>query len=108
MKKCINIFSIIFLLFPFVVSAQSDGIRGLIRATGFLITLLIPVVAGFALLAFFWGLAKFIFRVGGDENAVEEGKRIMLWGIVALFVMLSIWGLVSFIRSGLGIPGVTL
>jgi len=108
MKKCINIFPIIFFLFPFIVSAQSNGIRGLIQATGFLITLLIPVVVGFALLSFFWGLVKFIFRVGGDEKAVEEGKRIMLWGIGALFVMLSIWGLVSFLRSNLGIPGATL
>src|SRR3989338_305331 len=104
MKKCIKIFSIIFFLFPFIVSAQSNGIRGLIRDTGFLITLLIPVVVGFALLSFFWGLVRFIFHVGGDEKAVEEGKRIMTWGLIALFVMISVWGIIAFVQGEL-LPG---
>jgi len=55
-------------------------------------------------LIFFWGLAKFIFRVGGDENAVETGRRLMIWGVIALFVMMAIWGITSFIERNL-LPG---
>jgi hypothetical protein len=61
-----------------------------------LIALLIPVIASLALLVFFWGLVKFIFRVGGDEKAVGDGKKLMIWGLVALFIMVSIWGILRF------------
>ncbi len=67
-----------------------------------LIQVALPVVAGFALLAFFWGLAKFIFRVGGDENAVNDGKNLMIWGVIALFVMISIWGIIAFVYRDIG------
>lgn len=67
-----------------------------------LIGMLLPVVAGLALLAFFWGLAKFIARVGGDEKAVSEGKSLMVWGLIALFVLISIWGILGFLSDQLG------
>ncbi len=56
----------------------------------------IPVVAGLALVVFFWGLAKFILH-SGDEKGREEGKEVMKWGIIALFVLVSIWGIVFFL-----------
>ena len=62
------------------------------------------VVVGLALLGFFWGLARFIFRIGGDEKAVEEGKKIMIWGLIALFVMISVWGIVIFMQEALDLP----
>ncbi|KKT14382.1 MAG: hypothetical protein UW83_C0028G0006 [Parcubacteria group bacterium GW2011_GWD1_44_9] len=80
------------------------GVKDLIRAVGGLINPIIAILVGVALLAFFWGLAKFIFRVGGDEKAVEEGKRIMKWGLIALFVMVSVWGIVKFMQRALNLP----
>ncbi len=98
--------SVFFLGLPVLVFAQrSGGIRDWILSVGYIVNLLIPLAAALALLFFFWGLAKFIFKLGnGDESAVEEGKEIMKWGIVALFVMVSIWGIVSWIKRDLGIP----
>ena len=80
------------------------GVKDLIRAVGGLINPIIAILVGVALLAFFWGLARFIFRVGGDEKAVEEGKRIMKWGLIALFVMVSVWGIIIFIQEALDLP----
>ena len=80
------------------------NIKGLIEAVGGLINPLIAILVGLALLAFFWGLAKFIFRAGGDTEAVEEGKRLMIWGLIALFIMVSVWGIIGFIQSAL-LPG---
>lgn len=76
----------------------------MIRAFGDLLNPLIRIVVAIALLVFFWGLVKFIFRVGGDENAVADGRRLMIWGVVALFVMVSIWGIINFIAAAL-LPG---
>ena len=47
---------------------------------------------------FFWGLVKFIFAAGNEESKAD-GKKIMIWGVVALFVMVSVWGLVRFIAE---------
>lgn len=53
-----------------------------------------PAIIGLTLLTFFWGLAKFLGG-GGSEQSVEEGKKLMLWGIIGLFVMVSTWGIVK-------------
>lgn len=95
-----------FPVIAFAQLAQGDPDLGnlttLIRSVGRIIDLLLPIVAALALLYFFWGLAKFILAAG-DEEAREKGKSIMIWGIVALFVLASVWGLVSFLGTAFGI-----
>ena len=59
--------------------------------------ILTTVVVGIALLAFFWGLVKYIFAQG-SETAKADGTKIMGWGLIALFVMVSVWGLVYFMQ----------
>ncbi len=56
----------------------------------------IPVIKSLAFLVFIWGLVKFIFRVGGDENAVKDGKKLMLWGLIALFILVSFDAIIDF------------
>lgn len=67
-----------------------------------LLNLLIPILITLAVIYFFWGLANYILNAGDTEKK-EEGRNIMIWGIVALFVMVSIWGLVGLIGSTFGI-----
>ena len=87
------------LLLPVVSSAAPlSRTKIIFRELGNLIGLLIPIVFGLALLLFFWGIAKYIWSAGTDK---DEGKKIMVWGVVALFVMSSIWGLTTFISETL-------
>jgi len=88
---------------PFVALAQyGDPALSLIFRIGVWVNTATPVAVGLALLAFFWGLAKFIFSAG-DEEKRKEGKKVMGWGIVALFVVVAIWGIVFFISIALGV-----
>lgn len=101
MKKYISL-GVLFLV-PFVSFAAFNGTRDLIRAVGGLISSLLVIAAALALLAFIWGLAKFIFKAN-DTKAIDEGKNLMKWGLVALFVMVSVWGIVAFMQRELGLP----
>jgi hypothetical protein len=91
------------MLAPFAASAQElSNLATLLNSIKNLVSLALPIVVGLALLGFFWGLMKFIFNAG-DEGAKDEGKRIMIYGVIALFVMVAVWGLVGFIASSLNI-----
>jgi TRAP-type C4-dicarboxylate transport system permease small subunit len=82
------------------------GLNALIKTSQSIITsILIPLAFALCLLYFFWGIAKYI-RGAGDEKAVEEGRRIMVWGVVALFVVSSIWGIIVFIRQEFNIRNI--
>lgn len=84
---------------PVFANAQLQVTSTFFRSAKDLVTFtLIPLVFTLALLFFFWGVVKYI-RSAGNEK--EEGKKIMIWGVVALFVMSSVWGLVSFIQNEL-------
>ncbi len=60
-----------------------------------------------ALVVFFWGLAKFIYSAG-DPEAVKNGKQLMIWGIVGIFVMVSLFGILVILGNTfnleIGIP----
>ena len=66
-----------------------------------LITALVPLVGSLAFLAFLIGIARFIFSAG-DTKSHEDGKFLMIWGLVALFVMFSIWGIIRLLASTFG------
>ena len=95
----------LFALPAFALAQDLSGLDRLLNAIGDLVDSATPIVVGIALLAFFWGLARYIFNAGSDE-AKKEGRNIMIWGIVALFVMVSVWGLVRFLGDALDIDQV--
>jgi hypothetical protein len=88
---------------PMLASAQQlTGFKTLLGSIGQLIDLALPIVVALGLLGFFFGLAKFIFSAGDPEKQ-KEGRQIMIWGVVALFVMVSVWGLVKFVGNALNV-----
>ena len=101
MKKLI-IPSAIALVPVFAFAQDLSNVRRLLESIGDLVNLALPIVVGIALLGFFWGLAQFIFAQGDIEKKTDA-KKTMIWGIVALFVMVSVWGLVRFIGSAVGV-----
>lgn len=54
--------------------------------------------AGLALVYFLYGLATFMSDSGNEEK-IADAKTRMIWGIVALFVMISMWGLATVIKN---------
>lgn len=78
----------------------------------YIFTLVVPIIMLLALIYFFYGLAKYILSAS-SEDSKTEGRNIMIYGVIALFVMASVWGLVTFLQDTFGVnegtaPVVTL
>ncbi len=60
----------------------------------------IPVLIALSVIVFIWGVFRYAI-VEGDERS--KSRDIMLYGIIGLFVMVSVWGLVAVVRNSLGL-----
>lgn len=93
-------------LMPVVAFAQtgpvSTNVKSLFNTFGDLANMSIGILVTLALAAFFWGLVTYIFKLGSGKG--EEGKNLMIYGIIALFIMVSIWGIINFAGQFLGVP----
>lgn len=63
------------------------------------------IVLGFvvATAVFFYGIAKFIWSADSDTNR-EEGKKSILYGVIGLFIMFSVYGIMHFVLDTFNIP----
>jgi hypothetical protein len=81
-------------------SFPPDTFKDFICATiGTILSPLIPILVTLALIAFFWGVGKYAISGANNEKSREQGKQIMLWGIIGLFVMVSVWGIVNIVED---------
>lgn len=69
-----------------------------------IVGLLIPLAVSIGLLVFIWGVAKFILHAS-DDSEREKAKKLMFWGLVALFVMVSTLSIVRFLYGEVGFTG---
>lgn len=105
MKKFLALIAPALFAVPMVAAAQAPDLgyfEALVQQIGSFIDLAIPVLIGLAVLAILFGLMRYAFAAGNEE-AQAEGKRIMVWGVIILFVMVSIWGLVNLLQSVSGV-----
>ena len=92
-----------YLMPSFVYATNHETFKSLIDTiTNEILSPLIPFIFGLALLGFLWGAAQFIFKADNEE-ARKKGSQKMIYGIIALFVMISVWGLVRVITTTFGV-----
>ena len=85
-------------LLPSVAFATSHTLKGIIGTMVDIVNTAIPVAIAIAVLTFFWGLAGFILQADNEQKRYD-GKQLMIWGIIGLFVIISIWGIVAVISN---------
>lgn len=60
------------------------------------------VLSSIAIVVFFIGILRFIYNAG-DTNARTAGRNTIIWGLISLFVLFSIGGIVQLLKSSLGL-----
>jgi hypothetical protein len=68
-----------------------------------LINPLIALASALAVAIFFWGLVQYVYAAGNSKTHAK-GKDLILWGLLALFVLFSLWGIINFFINDL-LPG---
>ncbi len=79
---------------------NSSGVIGALNS------IVVPVIITLAFLVFIWGVIKYFFINGDNEEQRAEGRSFILWGLLGLVLIFAIWGVVRILLSTLGIaPG---
>src|SRR3989338_10230158 len=99
MKKLIASLSF-FVVAPFVASAGTSvsSLGDLLGVFMTIINALMPFIVALAVLFFIWGVFQFVMAAG-DEEARTAGRDKMIYGIIGIFVMVSVWGLVNLLQG---------
>lgn len=95
MKKALVAISLYAL--PMVAFAQTpNNLISLIAFAGDVLNRIIPVLIAFALVVFFWGLIQYI-------RTHKNGRDTMIAGLVGLFIMVSVWGILRLAQNTFGV-----
>ena len=81
--------------------AGCNSIAVCINSALYLVRIAVPFLIAIAVIYFIWTIIKFVIAGGEDEKA--QAKSQIGWGILGLFIIVSVWGLVQFLRTSTGI-----
>jgi hypothetical protein len=124
-KHLVKLIAFIFLAFivftPFTTIAQYDtddpgrpgqivGVQSVCRSDGLgqiickiheLLNSIIPVLLALGVVYFIWGVVNYV--IADDEEAKSKGKERILYGIIGLAIIVSVWGLVQILVTTFGL-----
>jgi dipeptide/tripeptide permease len=101
-SKVVGALSLGSFLSPLLVFAQggtvirtSDDVLQIIRD---FVTQATPIIIGLAVFVIIYGVFRYIVQADNEE-ARKSGKKFIFWGVIGVFVMISIWGLVNIVLN---------
>jgi hypothetical protein len=99
MRPC-NIASIVLFSVPLFALAVAGSFGEFAQDMVEMLRYMIVVIFGLAVVAFLIGVVRTIAG-GNNENTRLEGRKLMLYGVIAIFVMVAFWGLVRVVTYSL-------
>ena len=84
--------------------AQYDILQIIVKMTA-LTQQVVTLVFVLAIIVFAWGIVKMISAAGNTEK-LKQAKGIIWWGIIGMFVLATIGGIIAFLRGEFGVIGV--
>ena len=76
----------------------SNGFAGVVYSVLKIFDTAMPVLVALALVLFMVGVVKYIYSEGEHKN-----RDLIMWSLIALFVMVSIWGILRILLNSLDI-----
>ena len=82
---------------PLPLYARGDLYRDALYNIQGIIDIFTNLAFATAFIAFFWGIARFLFS--SSEEQKKNAMRVMAYSIGVMFVMLSVWGVVNLMQD---------
>jgi len=106
MKKLVKVGAGLLSAMPLLAFAAPTGqnigyITSLLDNATSILNKVVVLLIAFAVVWFIYNVVK--YSMAGDEEGKEAAKQQMIWGIIALAVIISIWGLVNLLQSVFGV-----
>lgn len=106
MRNVTKLAALLLAAVPTLTHAQEFGwAEDVITGIGELLGLAVPVLIAIALALFIWGLLGYFLSSDSDSDRAESKWR-MIWGILMLFVIVTVWGLVVLLNELTGVEPV--
>ncbi|HEY0908551.1 MAG TPA: pilin [Candidatus Paceibacterota bacterium] len=100
MKK-ISIVTALSLVMPLSAFAAINNLNDIFTFIRNLLNVILPLIISLTVVYFVWGMFQ-VFLASDDEKK-EKAKNTVIYGVIALFVMISIWGLVNILYNTFGL-----
>lgn len=74
----------------------------LVKVNNLILNPLILLAFGLSFVYFLYGLVKFLSLEAGDKSR-KESQNAMLWGLLGMVIMFSVYGIIHFILATFGV-----
>lgn len=74
------------------------------RIITFIVDPALRIVFTLGLFLFLWGLVEFLWKLREGQPS-EEGKNHMVWGLVGMLIMVSVYGIIALIVNTFELRG---
>lgn len=88
-------------------ASNAGGILGLVATLQTLLDRAVPLLIAFAVLGLFFFGIRFAWKGSSDPKAREDSIKGMGYSVLAIFMMVAIWGIIAFVANltGIGVGG---
>lgn len=85
-------------LTPLVALAAPQTFKELVDYLVTIMNMLVPIIITAALVVYLFGISQSVLDFGGDKGR-DKMKSYMFYGILIIFVMVSIWGILNLLQD---------
>ncbi len=89
---------------PLIASAQATGFT-ILNDIYKIVNIIIPILITVAVIYLIIAIIQYV--IAGDEEKKAEGRSHMIYGIIGLFVIVGVWGLVAILFNTFNVSSTT-
>ena len=89
------------LILPLSAFAAINSLTDIFNFVKNILNTVLPIIISATVVYFVYGM--FQVFLASDEEKKEKAKSTVIYGVIALFVMISIWGLVNILYNTFGL-----
>lgn len=83
------------------LNAQAGTIEKILCEISNILNTIIPIIIVLGVVYFVWGVVSYV--IASEEEAKTAGRNRMIYGIIGLVVIVSMWGLVGIVTRTFGL-----